>query len=191
LAKLMVKGPNFLVMDEPTNHLDILSREVVEEALDEFEGTLLTVSHDRYFLDRECDQIWDLQDEEITIYEGNYSEYRELKKKKEKEVAASGAKKEVKVEKPKAVQPSDSQVERDQAKETAAKTRELAKRQQDLEKRIAELEKKKKELEDGFLDPELTKRPDKMRSMSEELGKVKDELEAAFDKWQELEERKG
>jgi predicted transcriptional regulator len=81
--------------------------------------------------------------------------------------------------------------ERDQAKEAQAKTRELAKRQQDLEKRIAELEKKKKELEDGFLDPELTKRPDKMRAMSVVLGKVKDVLEASFDKWQELEERKG
>jgi ATP-binding cassette subfamily F protein 3 len=195
LAKLMIKGPNFLVMDEPTNHLDILSREVVEEALDDYEGTLLVVSHDRYFLDRECDQIWDLQDEEIVVYEGNYSEYREQKKKQERELAA-GVKAAPKVEKPPSAgsgqaQPSQSQIERDQAKEAQAKARELAKRQQDLEKRIAELEKKKKELEDGFLDPELTKRPDKMRAMSEDLGKVKDELEASFDKWQELEERKG
>ena len=199
LAKLMVKGPNFLVMDEPTNHLDILSREVVEEALDEFEGTLLTVSHDRYFLDRECDQIWDLQDERITIYEGNYTEYREQKKKQEKEAASAASSKQGRAglseaaapKSSRAEAPSPAQVERDQAKEAAAKIRELAKRQQDLEKRIAELEKKKKELEDSFLDPELTKRPDKMRSLSEELGKVKDELEAAFDKWQELEERKG
>ena len=80
LCKLMIEGPNFLVMDEPTNHLDIQSREVVEEALDEFEGTLLVVSHDRYFLDREVTQIWEIDNGEIVRWDGNYSAYLEQKK---------------------------------------------------------------------------------------------------------------
>ena len=77
LCKLMIEGPNFMVMDEPTNHLDIQSREVVEEALDDFEGTLLVVSHDRYFLDREVTQIWEIDNGEIVRWEGNYSSYLE------------------------------------------------------------------------------------------------------------------
>ena len=193
LAKLMVKGPNFLVMDEPTNHLDILSREVVEEALDEFEGTLLVVSHDRYFLDRECDQIWELDDQAITIYEGNYTEYRAEKKKQEK-AALRQAQGELSASKPKEKQkenaPSKAQLERDADKEAARKVKELARRQKELEEKIAGLEAKKKELEDQFLDPALMQRADKMRTLSEQLGKVKDELEATFDKWQELETRK-
>jgi ATP-binding cassette subfamily F protein 3 len=191
LAKLMLKGPNFLVMDEPTNHLDILSREVVEGALDEFEGTLLVVSHDRYFLDRECDQIWELSGEEITRYEGNYSAYREEKRKREREAAASvqvaPAPKPTKKE---AAAPTAAQVGRDQSKEAQKKVRELAKRQQELEESIEALEKEKRSIEDQFLDPALVQRPDKMRALSERLTTVKDELEAAFDKWQELETRK-
>jgi len=187
LAKLMLKGPNFLVMDEPTNHLDILSREVVEEALDEFEGTLMVVSHDRYFLDRECDEIWELADSDITRYEGNYSAYREEKRRREKETAvapvARQPKKEVEV-------PSSAQVERGQAKDAQKRSKELLRRQQDLEAVIAALEKEKTTIEDQFMDPALVQRPDKMRSLSERLGAVKEELEVAFDKWQELETRK-
>jgi ATP-binding cassette subfamily F protein 3 len=189
LAKLMIKGPNFLVMDEPTNHLDIISREVVEEALDGYEGTLLVVSHDRYFLDRECDEIWELEGARIKVYEGNYTAYLAQKKKEEKEAAAAPAPK-PKVERPKA-EASQAQQDRDADKEAQRKVKELKRRQEELEQSMAALEKRKKELEDSFLDPELTKRPDKMRALSEELGKVKDQLEAAFDKWQELEERKG
>ncbi|HXB96681.1 MAG TPA: ATP-binding cassette domain-containing protein, partial [bacterium] len=192
LAKLMVKGPNFLVMDEPTNHLDILSREVVEEALDEFEGTLLVVSHDRYFLDRECDQIWELDNQAITIYEGNYTEYRAEKKKMEREAEASLRNPALSEAKPKKgrVEVSQAQLDRDADKEAARKAKELARRQKELEEKIAELEAKKKELEDQFLDPALMQRADKMRALSEQLGKVKDELETTFDKWQELETRK-
>jgi ATP-binding cassette subfamily F protein 3 len=182
-------------MDEPTNHLDILSREVVEESLDGFEGTLLVVSHDRYFLDRECDEIWELEDAKIEVFDGNYSAYREEKRKREREAAAASAQAPLRAqekakERPKDSQPSQAQLGRDADKEAARKVKELARRQQELEASIATLEERKKELEDSFLDPELTKRPDKMRLLSEELGKVKDQLEAAFDKWQELETRK-
>jgi ATP-binding cassette, subfamily F, member 3 len=188
LAKLMIKGPNFLVMDEPTNHLDILSREVVEEALDEYEGTLLVVSHDRYFLDRECDQIWELDGEAITVYEGNYTAYLAEKRKRERQAAAAPAPK----PQAKAVSsaPSQGQLDRESDKEAQRKVKELARRQQDLEKRIEELEGRKKAIEDQFLDPALVQRPDKMRLLSQQLSQVKDELEASFDKWQELEERK-
>jgi ATP-binding cassette subfamily F protein 3 len=193
LAKLMLKGPNFLVMDEPTNHLDILSREVVEEALDEFEGTLLVVSHDRYFLDRECDQIWELSDSEIQFYEGNYSDYRVEKRKREKEAASLAA---PAAQKPKAVKkeaeaPSPAQAEREQAKDTQKKSKELVRRQAELESAIAALEKEKLAIEDQFMDPGLVQRPDKMKTLSARLSQVKDELEAGFDKWQELETRKG
>ena len=190
LAKLMIKGPNFLVMDEPTNHLDILSREVVEEALDEFEGTLLVVSHDRYFLDRECDQIWDLTGESITVYEGNYSAYREERRKRERQSAAVAAAPRPKAEKKAPAEASQAQAEREQAKDAQKRSRELAKRQQELELAIAALEKEKISIEDQFLDPALAQRPDKMRVLSERLTRVKEELEASFDKWQELEVRK-
>ena len=195
LCKLMIEGPNFLVMDEPTNHLDIQSREVVEEALDDFEGTMLVVSHDRYFLDREVTQIWEIDNAEIVRWEGNYSSYLEQKKARLDEAAGKAPKPKAKPQSPKPEAPKsnfkdvqDSDIEDPKLKQKRAA--EISKRQADLEKSIASLEAQKKQMEDEFLDPELTKRPDKMKNLSEKYSKTKDELEAQFDKWQELEERK-
>jgi ATP-binding cassette subfamily F protein 3 len=75
----MLSGVNCLLLDEPTNHLDIASTEVLEEALNKFDGTLLTISHDRYFLDRTCNRIMELREGEIYQYIGGYSEYCEQK----------------------------------------------------------------------------------------------------------------
>jgi ATP-binding cassette subfamily F protein 3 len=77
LALLMHKRPNLLLLDEPTNHLDIDSREALEEALEEFPGTVLTISHDRYFINRLAESIWELQDGNLTGYLGNYDDYKE------------------------------------------------------------------------------------------------------------------
>jgi ATP-binding cassette subfamily F protein 3 len=82
LAKLMLSGANFLVLDEPTNNLDLLSCEVLEGALDEFEGTVLVISHDRYFLDRVVDRIVELDDGVLDEYRGDYSYYREEKQRR-------------------------------------------------------------------------------------------------------------
>ncbi len=79
LARLMISGVNCLLLDEPTNHLDIASKEVLEDALNSFDGTLLTVSHDRYFLDRTCTRILELTDAEIHQFQGGYSDYVEQK----------------------------------------------------------------------------------------------------------------
>lgn len=76
LAKLTLQGSNFLVLDEPTNHLDLASRQFLEEVLSEFEGTLLFVSHDRYFIDRLATKVWAIEDGSLTAYLGNYTEYR-------------------------------------------------------------------------------------------------------------------
>lgn len=81
LALLMLSGANFLILDEPTNHLDIHSAEALENALDEFEGTVLMISHDRYFLDRVVNRIVELDQGELAEYAGNYSDYRERKAK--------------------------------------------------------------------------------------------------------------
>ncbi len=79
LAKLMLSGANFLLLDEPTNNLDLPSCEVLENALDEFEGTVLVISHDRYFLDRVVDRIVELDEGALIEYPGSYSYYREEK----------------------------------------------------------------------------------------------------------------
>jgi len=75
LARLMLSGANCLLLDEPTNNLDIPSAEVLEQALDEFAGTVVVVSHDRYFLDRVADRIFEVRDGELHVYEGGYSYY--------------------------------------------------------------------------------------------------------------------
>jgi ATP-binding cassette subfamily F protein 3 len=80
LAKLTLQGSNFLVLDEPTNHLDLQSRQFLEEILGEFEGTLLFVSHDRYFIDSLATKVWVIEDGVLIPYMGNYSEYRTRKR---------------------------------------------------------------------------------------------------------------
>ncbi|HXX78019.1 MAG TPA: ATP-binding cassette domain-containing protein, partial [Ktedonobacteraceae bacterium] len=80
LAKLTLQGSNFLVLDEPTNHLDLQSRQFLEEILSEFEGTLLFVSHDRYFVDSLATKVWIIEDGVLIPYLGNYSEYRTRKR---------------------------------------------------------------------------------------------------------------
>jgi len=91
LLKLMLTGANFLLLDEPTNHLDIPGKEAVEEALGEYPGTFLTVSHDRYFLDRVADHVVELADGKLTVYVGNYSYYREKKLAAKAEAAKAEA----------------------------------------------------------------------------------------------------
>jgi ATP-binding cassette subfamily F protein 3 len=90
MARLMLQGANFLLLDEPTNHLDIASAEQLEEALEDFDGTLLMVSHDRYFLDNVADRIFELKDGRITEYEGNYTDYLQEKSEHAAKVKAPG-----------------------------------------------------------------------------------------------------
>ena len=80
MAKFMVTPATLIVLDEPTNHLDMDSKDTLEEALKGYEGSLITVSHDRWFLDQVVNRIWELQDGVVTVYYGNYTDYIRAKK---------------------------------------------------------------------------------------------------------------
>jgi ATP-binding cassette, subfamily F, member 3 len=83
LALVVLSGANFLLLDEPTNNLDIASAEVLEQALEDFEGTVLVISHDRYFLDRTVQRLWVLEEGEMKEYLGGYSDYLETKSRRQ------------------------------------------------------------------------------------------------------------
>lgn len=125
LCLLMQKDVNMLILDEPTNHLDIASREWIEECVENFEGTILFVSHDRYFISRFADKIWELEDGKISIFNGTYEEYRECK---ERAIKANIEKPLVK-EKPKV-----------QIKQIKDDTQQIEKKKLKLENDISELE---------------------------------------------------
>jgi ATP-binding cassette subfamily F protein 3 len=206
----MEKGFNAAyTLDEPTNHLDIESREVVEGALDEFEGSLLTVSHDRYFLDREVNQIWEISGGEVHIFKGNYSEYlaekerggkgatatvfvagEQNKANQERErVEAADQKKDSDsaVDKQKRIE--DREAAKRELKNRQRKVSELKKRMDQIQKEIEKLETEKKSIEDEFLNPELVKQPERMKELSSKQKETADSLDARYFKWQELEDR--
>jgi ATP-binding cassette subfamily F protein 3 len=90
LAKLIYSRKNVLILDEPTNHLDIPSREALEAALDEFDGTIIAVSHDRFFLDKIATQILAFEGDEVDVFNGNYTEYHDWREKKISDISATG-----------------------------------------------------------------------------------------------------
>jgi ATP-binding cassette subfamily F protein 3 len=92
LAKLTLEGANFLLLDEPTNHMDIASQEILEEVLADFNGTILLVSHDRYLINALATQVWTIEDGELRVYDGNYSDYEEQRSRGAKEQKHRGAK---------------------------------------------------------------------------------------------------
>lgn len=176
LLQLMSGNYNFLILDEPTNHLDLPSREVLEEALKDYQGTILIVSHDRYFLDKVVDYIYELENQELNKYYGDYSYYKE---KKKKEISA-------RMEKEKQQEKSEGKLDYEAQKE--ARSQEM-KRQKRLEEIEAEIEKLEKEL--SKLEAEMT--AEKNIDQFELLQELKDkyesknnQLEALYQEWEEI-----
>lgn len=172
MLKLMLTGANFLILDEPTNHLDIPAKEAVEEAIMSFPGTFLTVSHDRYFLDKVANCVLELEKGSLVEYTGNYSYYREKKIAVEKAAA----------------------VERQavQAEAAAKKPVQQRQRKQDgerqlkrLETEIAELEAALAEVEARLNDPTVHADPAASRALAEEYGQVQTQLDEKYMEWME------
>ena len=179
LAKLSMENNNFLILDEPTNHLDIDSKEVLENALIDFDGTLLFVSHDRYFINRVATHILELSENGSTIYLGDYDYYVE----KKAELATS---KEVKLEAINQEKENSSLNDYQVQKETQKELRKLMKQVENLETEIEELETQAQAISEQML---TTNDADELMQLQAELDKISQRQEEAMLEWEELSEQ--
>jgi len=177
LLKLILSKSNLLLLDEPTNHLDIDSKEVLEEALINYDGTIFAISHDRYFLNRVATKIIELNSNGNQTYLGNYDYY--IEKKKEK---ISLAEPEEKEEKTKTQLKEEKRKEREERESLKA----IAKNQKRLEAEISELEEKITELEELMCQEEIYSNEDKSREVHQESEQLKDRLNTLYTEWEEM-----
>lgn len=183
LAKLMLSNANFLILDEPTNHLDIVSKEILEQALRDYTGTVLYVSHDRYFINQTATRILELTNQQLVNYIGNYDYYLEKKEELTSIYAPPAAADNVE-------KPAQSAVKLDwkTQKEEQARQR---KRENDLKKteaRIEELETRDAEIDEEMYQPEVATDVAKCVALSNEKAEIAAELEQLYEKWEELAE---
>ena len=181
LAKLMLSESNFLILDEPTNHLDIISKEILEDALNAYEGTVLYVSHDRYFINRTASRILELKDGGLTSYLGNYDYYLE----KRDELSPVSPKPDD--HSPSKVNaPSDTKLDWQAQKELQAKQR---KKENDLkrcEERITELEQQLAEIEEMMSDPAVATNVSKLQELTHTQDELNSKLANLYDQWEIL-----
>ncbi|WP_455167649.1 ABC-F family ATP-binding cassette domain-containing protein [Streptococcus sp.] len=179
LAKLSMENNNFLILDEPTNHLDIDSKEVLENALIDFDGTLLFVSHDRYFINRVATHVLELSENGSTLYLGDYDYYVEKKAEVEmtqaEEASTSNQAKE-------ASPVNDYQVQKESQKEV----RKLMRQIENLEAEIEELESQSQTISEQMLE---TNDAEKLMELQAELDKISHRQEEAMLEWEELSEQ--
>ena len=181
LAKLMLSEANFLILDEPTNHLDITSKEILESALNQYEGTVLFVSHDRYFINKTATRIMNLTGRQIINYIGNYDYYLEKKDSLE----AVYLKQEEETE---TVDRQETAGKQDwkQQKEEMARQRKKENELKKTEQRIEEIEEKMAEIDEQFADPSIATNSAKLGELQKEKDALEEELEALYEKWEEL-----
>lgn len=180
LAKLMLSEANFLILDEPTNHLDITSKEILEQALNRYKGTVLFVSHDRYFINKTATRILNLTGQTLINYLGNYDYYLE-KCKELTRLYVPGQEDRIQKE----TEPS-GKTEWKQKKEEQARLRKLENDRKKTEDAIEEAEGRIKELEEAFLDSEIATNSAKLQELHQEYEQKQQELEALYERWEEL-----
>jgi len=182
LAKLMLSEANFLILDEPTNHLDIISKEILENALNSYTGTVLFVSHDRYFINRTATRILDLTNKQLINYIGNYDYYIEKRPIMEQNLLAEAP------STPSSEKEPDTKLDWKQQKEEQAK---LRKKQNDLKKieeEITALETRNEEIDTLLADEEVYTNVSKLLELNEEKKSIETKLENLLSQWEELAE---
>ena len=183
LAKLMLSEANFLILDEPTNHLDIASKEILEEALNSYTGTVLYVSHDRYFINQTATRILDLTNQSVVNYIGDYDYYLEKKEELTEKYAPSAQEA---TEETKEETPSEGRLTWQQQNEEQARKRKQENELKKVEKRIEELETRDKEIDDTLVLPDVCTNVGRCAELSREKDKIQAELEELYEKWEEL-----
>ena len=175
LLKIMLKGANFLVLDEPTNHLDIDSKEILEDALLKYEGTVLSISHDRYFLNKTVDKIFEMKEDGINTFLGNYDYY--LEKTSESVPQEENFKTRTEIEK-----------EKREEREERKKNKVLRKKKEKIEKEISEIEEKLSTIDSKLADSNTYSDYQLANDLSIERESLANTLDELYETWMELED---
>lgn len=175
LLKLMLSNANLLLLDEPTNHLDIESREILEEALIDYEGTVLVISHDRYFLNHVCDHIFHLNSQGIESHLGNYDDYLASLQSDEPEEAEKEAMTQTQRKKIK----KQNRMKKDEIRKTRAQV-------QDLDREIQDLESQAQALQAQAMDPAIYEDYEEAMVVHDRLETLQKKIEEATDRWLSL-----
>ena len=188
LAKLMLSNANFIILDEPTNHLDIQSREILEEAINNYEGTVFYVSHDRYFINQTATRILDLSPEGIVNYKGNYNYY--LEQKEAGNISADSDNITLTSVTDAAPAPSPEKAKEDwkRSREEAARQRKRANDLKKTEKEISRLEEENDQLKEEMALPENATNVAKLMELNTKFEENEAALLELYDKWEELSE---
>ena len=185
LAKLMLSEANFLILDEPTNHLDIASKEILEEALNSYTGTVFYVSHDRYFINQTATRILELTNQAVVNYIGDYDYYLE-KKEELTEKYAPVQQETMAVQEAVPATASEGKLTWQQQKEEQARKRKQEAELKKTEQRIEELENRDKEIDETLVLPDVCTNVGRCAELSREKDKIQQELEELYEKWETL-----
>ena len=190
LAKLMLSESNFLILDEPTNHLDIMSREILETALNSYEGTVLYVSHDRYFINKTASRILELSGQTLTNYLGNYDYYLEKKPQIGVNDSSSAFPPATAVTSgTTSTEPAvDKNAEWKQRKAQQAAIRKLEKELVKCEERIAFIESRMEQIDEEMAKPEICSNSVKLQELQKEKDSLEEELMTLMERWEKLSE---
>jgi ATP-binding cassette subfamily F protein 3 len=178
LAKTLISEANFLLLDEPTNHLDFQSVNILIQALQQYEGTFITVSHDRHFIKGVANKIWYIENHEIKEYPGTYDEYEYWRRNNPQQLPPP-----VKAKEEKEKKPATSST---QGAPSEVALKKLNQELKTLEERIEVLEKEKAALEETLGGPEIYESPDRLKQVQEKLEAVAREMDDKNHRWEEL-----
>ena len=175
LTALMLRKDNLLLLDEPTNHLDMDSREVLEDALSGFAGTIITVSHDRYFINRVADRVIEMRPDGVTEYMGNYDDYLEKKNRPVPQEVTAGKTK------------TELEKEKRREKQSKQALRQLKVRSQEAEKAVGAKEEEIAALEEQMADPSLYADAQRAAAVQRDYQRAREELSALYEAWEQAE----
>lgn len=177
LAKTMISEANFLLLDEPTNHLDIISVSILIDALNNYEGTFVTVSHDRHFIKNVANKIWYIEDQQLKEYPGNYEEYLQFMSKKKANASNHSNQQEAKTKTKET--PEDYQQQKEQKQKLSKLQTSLTK----IEQEIEELESKKADLEEQMASPDVFSNPELLEEKNNGVKQLGSKIDALHEEW--------
>ena len=186
LAKLMLSGANFLILDEPTNHLDMESKEILENAINAYEGTVLYVSHDRYFVNQTADKILELTNQQFCVYLGNYDYF--VEKKAQSQETQNIVSQTTTSSEAEQVEP-EGKIDWKQQKKLQSEKRKVENRIAEREEQISECEDTLAKIDEEFAKDDVATNSAKLNELSEKQSKVQAELDtlyAAWEQWSEV-----